>query len=83
VITATAAVTHTARAAAEFINRERGGIDLMITATFRPISLPSIRAWRNWTTSSIPKVIIMLNQVEQWPLVMQVGDIEIYRNSQR
>jgi hypothetical protein len=70
VITATAAVTQAARAAAEFSNRETGGIDLMITATFRPIGLPSIRAWHNWAASSIPEVTIMLNQVEQWPLVI-------------
>jgi 4-amino-4-deoxy-L-arabinose transferase-like glycosyltransferase len=39
--------------------------------------------WRNWAVSRIPEVAEMMRQVEQWPLVMQAGDIEVYRNPQR
>jgi hypothetical protein len=110
VITATAAVMQAARAAVEFINRETGGIDLMITAPewawllrahvadFQQAMAAEAHATTHFpgdippdqfaldprvaqlATSRIPEVTIMLNQVEQWPLDMQAGDIEVYRN---
>jgi hypothetical protein len=39
--------------------------------------------WRNWAASRIPEVAAMMRQVEQWPLVLHVGDIKVYRNPQR
>ena len=39
--------------------------------------------WRNWAAVNIPAVAEMLQVVESWPLVFQVGEIAVHRNPAR
>lgn len=36
--------------------------------------------WRNWAVRVMPAVAAMVREVEQWPLVLRAGEIEVYQN---
>jgi 4-amino-4-deoxy-L-arabinose transferase-like glycosyltransferase len=36
--------------------------------------------WRNWAAPNIPAVAAMLREIEEWPLVFESGEIQVYEN---